>query len=147
MSEPPREAGGAQGNTCLQCQAKTSQIGKFWVCPEHGVVTLSSPDTASGPTKDPRSVFISYGWEDATTFARRLAQDLKTSGSVVFFDRESIQKGSNFDVRIEHGIHDAIVFAAVLTPYSVRDDSICRHCCPKQDRVVMSAVEAEGFGG
>jgi hypothetical protein len=24
---------------------------------------------------------------------------------------------------------------------------IIRHCCPKQDRVVMSTVEAEGFGG
>jgi tetratricopeptide (TPR) repeat protein len=59
-------------------------------------------------------------------FASRLAEDLKGQGSLVFFDRKSIQIGWNFDVQIERGIHQAAVFAAILTPHAVRDQSICR---------------------
>jgi hypothetical protein len=41
-------------------------------------------------------------------------------------DLESIEKGGLFEVRIEQGIRASEVVAAVMTPHSVREESICR---------------------
>jgi len=72
------------------------------------------------------SVFISYGWHDGLKLASRLAKDLERHEYGVFFDREDIGKGALFEVRIEEGINASSVVAAVMTPYSVREESICR---------------------
>lgn len=128
MSPQPGETRNTPERLCPQCQTGLSQVGNFWICPNHGLIPQTPPEPNAPPRGDLQSVFISYGWEDAESFARRLADDLKANGcGLVFFDRESIRKASNFDVKIEHGIRDTVVFAAVLTPYSVRDDSICRN--------------------
>jgi len=96
-----------------QCQTGLSQVGNFWICPNHGLIPQTPPEPNAPPRGDlPKWFFISYGWEDAESFARRLANDLKANGcGSSSFDRESIRKASNFDVKIEHGIRDTVVFA------------------------------------
>ena len=44
----------------------------------------------------------------------------------VWFDRECIEKGGLFEVRIEQGIRQASVVAAIMTAGSVREESVCR---------------------
>jgi tetratricopeptide (TPR) repeat protein len=84
-----------------------------------------------------QNVFISYGRTDALVFAKRLAADLQDSGHTVFLDLESIQKGGLFEVRIEQGIRSSSLLAAVMTPYSLREDSVCR------DEIVFALNEGK----
>lgn len=73
-----------------------------------------------------RSVFLSYARQDAVEFSKRLATDLRMRGHQVFLDLTDIEKGGLWDVRLEQGISDADVMAAVMTPGSLREDSVCR---------------------
>jgi hypothetical protein len=73
-----------------------------------------------------KQVFVSYGRSDALDFVKRLAVDLRTRGCEVWVDLDSIEKGGVFDVRIEQGIRTSSLVAAVLTPSSVGEKSVCR---------------------
>jgi hypothetical protein len=73
-----------------------------------------------------RLVFVSYGRADATTFAKRLADDLKRNGHRIFLDLKDIKQGETFDTRIEQGIRQADVVTAVMTQRSLAVDSVCR---------------------
>ena len=125
---------------CPICQAELAQTGKFWVCPEHGLAQLEAqpeiqPGAESGPQQ---SIFISYGRQDAVEFARRLATDLQQRGGhKIFIDLDSIEKGGVWEVRIEQGIRGATVFAAIMTPHSLRETSVCR------DEIVFALNEGK----
>jgi tetratricopeptide (TPR) repeat protein len=122
---------------CPTCQADLTQTGKFWVCPEHGLIPAeATPSPASG-IAPAQKVFISYGRQDAMEFAKRLAADLQKYGHTVFLDIDSIQKGGLYEVRIEQGIRSASVLAAVMTPYSLRENSVCR------DEIVFALNEGK----
>jgi stage II sporulation SpoE-like protein/TIR domain-containing protein/NACHT domain-containing protein len=110
---------------CPQCRQAVTQVGKFWVCPEHGPV---EPEAGPAPGDAPgRQVFISYGRADAREFVTRLAADLERGGGYrVWVDTEDIEKGGSWEVRIEQGIRASSVVAAVMTPHSVREESVCR---------------------
>ena len=71
-------------------------------------------------------LFISYGHADASAFAQRLKSDLESVGYTVWWDEEGIRSGQAWDARIEGAIEECSVLLAVLTPGSVRKDSICR---------------------
>jgi len=71
-------------------------------------------------------LFISYGHADASAFAERLKSDLQAAGYTVWWDKEGIRSGQAWDARIEGAIEECSVLLAVLTPGSVRKDSICR---------------------
>jgi hypothetical protein len=86
----------------------------------------SEPASPPPPAPTCRLVFISYGRSDATAFAKQLAEDLQRSGHRVFLDLEEIEQGAKFDIRIEPGIRNAYVLAAVMTHRSLEDDSVCR---------------------
>jgi tetratricopeptide (TPR) repeat protein len=111
---------------CPQCQSELTQTGKYWVCPEHGLVQAGQPSAQAPAPQHAHQVFISYGREDAMEFAKRLAADLKTGGHTAFLDLDKIEKGGLWEVRIEQGIRNSSVLAAVMTPYSLRPDSVCR---------------------
>ncbi len=82
------------------------------------------------------SVFLSYGRADAEEFAKRLAHDLKEKGGHrVFLDLTGIESGGLFEIRIEQGIRNSSVLLAVMTPHSLRDESVCR------DEVVFALNE------
>lgn len=123
---------------CPTCEEALTQTGRFWVCPEHGVVDAASQESAAATIASPHSVFISYGREDGLAFADRLGTDLKERGGhAVFIDRDRIEKGGLWEVRIEQGIRGSTVFAAVMTPHSLRETSVCR------DEVVFALNEGK----
>ena len=123
---------------CPKCQQKLERVGKFWVCPSHGQIDERPMSSEGSPTGKAKRVFISYGRADALEFVRRLSADLKgRGGHDVWIDLESIEKGGMFEVRIERGIRRSDVFAAVMTPRSVEDDSVCR------DEVVFALNEGK----
>src|SRR5438309_1422965 len=121
---------------CPHCQQGLTQFGKFWMCPEHGPV---QPETAGLATAAAagaaRQVFVSYAWADAREFATRLAADLARHGHRAWIDRDDIEKGGAFEVRIEQGIRAAEVVAAVMTYRSQEETSVCR------DEVVFALNE------
>jgi tetratricopeptide (TPR) repeat protein len=122
---------------CPQCQSELTQVNNAWNCPQHGsVVTDSSPGVASAHLNQ-HNVFISYGRDDAMAFATRLAADIKTEGHTVFIDLDGIEKGGFWEVRIEAGIRGASVLAAVMTPHSLRESSVCR------DEIVFAINEGK----
>ena len=89
-------------------------------------------------TSRPQNIFISYGRQDALDFAKRLAADLQERGGHrIFIDLEDIEKGGLWEVRIEQGIRSASVLAAVMTPHSLREASVCR------DEVVFALNEGK----
>ena len=112
---------------CPECQTEMTQVGSFWICPEHGHVEVETDSLAEEPVSArTRNVFISYGRADATDFAQQLAADLEDRGHEVWFDQDSIGKGALWEVEIEQGLRAASVVTAVLTPSSVREESVCR---------------------
>lgn len=104
--------------------------GRMSSCTIHGIEETAEPLR--------RQVFISYGRRDAFEFAKLLAADLEERGGYsVFFDLQDIEKGGLFEVRIEQGIRDASHLLAVMTPHSIREESICR------DEVVFALNEGK----
>src|SRR5262245_56592508 len=98
---------------CPVCQHDLTRVGKFWVCPEHGLVTpqdtTAAPAAAAG-----RHVFISYGRGDALDFVSRLAGDLRRRGHQLWLDLEDIEKGGLWEIRVEQGIRNCSAVLAVL---------------------------------
>lgn len=86
-----------------------------------------------------RAAFVSYGHTDAPDFARRLRDDLASSGCSVWLDIDNIEVGANWDVKIEAGIRETDVLLAVLTRATTRDDSICR------DEVILAHAQGKSI--
>ena len=98
-----------------------TRVFHFWLL-AHG----RNRDESVTPT-DKKIVFISYGRADALDFAKRLATDLEQRGGhAAWLDLSDIEKGGEFDVRIEDGIKSSDIFAAVMSLRSQEDDSVCR---------------------
>ena len=70
-------------------------------------------------------------------FSKRLATDLQEQGHHVFLDLNSIEEGALWDVRIGKGIRGSTILVAVMTPHSLREDSVCR------DEVVFALNEGK----
>jgi WD40 repeat protein len=83
-------------------------------------------------------IFISYGRQDALEFTRKLTYDLEhRANRQVWLDMKSIEKGRWFEVKVEEGIRSASVILAVISPHSLREESICR------DEVVFALNEGK----
>lgn len=91
--------------------------------PESKLDSRQSIDPDGGESNQ---VFISYGRADAFDFVKRLSGDLQQRDYRVWVDLENIQSGGGFDVEIEDGIRTSSLIAAILTPGSVREKSVCR---------------------
>jgi len=75
-----------------------------------------------------KQIFISYGRKDAAEFARRLADWLRQQGYQPWLDVENgIPIGAPFDVKIELGISGSDALIAVLSPWGLRPESLCRN--------------------
>jgi TIR domain/AAA ATPase domain len=80
--------------------------------------------------------FISYGHADASALAVRLRADLQARGvHPVWLDSEMIGAGGLWTVSIENGIREADVVLAIMSPHSLRADSICH------DEVALAVAE------
>ncbi len=72
-------------------------------------------------------VFLSYARRDGNEFAKRLAADLRARGQwYIWVDQQDIRAGRSWDTEIEQAIRASDVLAAVLTPQSVVEFSVCR---------------------
>ena len=79
-------------------------------------------------------IFISYGHDEHSVFAEKLALDLKERGHLVWFDQERLKPGGDWEQNIEDGIDfvchgkndDTGRFLFIMTPHSVRrPDGFC----------------------
>ena len=135
MNKPPTPAlpHGPSRMNCPLCQQPLASVGTFWICREHGQV---DPNSQPAPPND-RRIFLSYGRADALDFTLQLARDLRQQGNLVWVNLDDIENGGLFEVRIEQGIRQANVVAAIMTPASVREQSVCR------DEVVYALNESK----
>ena len=82
--------------------------------------------------KTGQRIFISYGHDEYSALAVKLAGALKDNGYDVFIDQEGIHHGDQWEINIEDGLNwtkagsNKGVFLLLMTPYSVRrPDGYC----------------------
>lgn len=92
---------------------------------------ISNNSTATDKAMNQR-VFISYGHDEYSKFALKLADSLKCHGYDVFIDTEGIHHGEQWEIIIEDGLkwtrdgNEKGIFLLMMTPYSVRrPDGYC----------------------
>ena len=69
------------------------------------------------------STFISYSRADSS-FAVRLAKDLKLAGLDVWLDQLDIQTGDRWDDKVEAALESCKVFMIVLSPESLQSQNV-----------------------
>ena len=84
-------------NRCPSCSAPLTQVGNFWICGQHGQVSLQKP---SGPMR----IFLSYGHDANEELVRRIKADLEKRGHDVWFDKSEIRFGDDWRRQITDGI-------------------------------------------
>ena len=70
---------------CPNCQQILTRVGNFWICPEHGQVSLE-PQSIS-----PLRIFFSYGHDHNEELVRMIKADLEKRGHDVWFDKSEIK--------------------------------------------------------
>ena len=82
--------------------------------------------------KTGQRIFISYGHDEYSALAVKLAGALKDNGYDVFIDQEGIHHGDQWEINIEDGLNwtkagsNKGIFLLLMTPYSVRrPDGYC----------------------
>jgi tetratricopeptide (TPR) repeat protein len=71
-------------------------------------------------------IFLSYGRDEHVALAERLARDLESRGHQVWFDRDRLYPGTDWEAHIEQGLKWAAEvtsagrFIILMTPHSVR---------------------------
>lgn len=104
---------------CPQCQKLLTQVGSFWVCPEHGT---AKPEVAPAQPTDSEKVrlFLSYGRRDAKDLAEHLVADLQAQGYEVWQDTRRIRSGREWEEEIQDGLRSTQIVVALLSPHAVR---------------------------
>jgi hypothetical protein len=72
-----------------------------------------------------KGIFLSHSSRD-TTFARKLADDLRAAGLTVWVDEAEIQIGDSLIAKLESGIEDMEYLAVVVSPDSVSSEWVKR---------------------
>lgn len=107
---------------CPECGVELTQFGKFWMCPEHGPqAPTQTKDTHQDIKHD---LFISYahadnenGWID--DFVASLKEEYKKLSDLdlhVFFDKESIKNGDDWQHRIASNVASSTQFVIFMSP-------------------------------
>lgn len=105
-------------NRCPSCSTPLTQVGKFWICQEHGQVEPRKP---SGPMR----IFLSYGHDANAELVERICADLKARGHDVWFDKSEIRFGDDWRREISDGIVGSNRVLSFLSKYSTRDPGVC----------------------
>jgi len=66
------------------------------------------------------SVFISYGRKHSSVFAAKLQERLNEDGFNVWFDKNDIPLGVDFQAQIDTGIENADNFIFIISPHSIK---------------------------
>lgn len=112
--------------TCPNCKSESVYFSKKknqWICEdcEHSF----EPITQIKPLR----LFISYGRDEHAAMAVRLKHDLEQRGHFVWFDRERLKEGQDWETYIEAGLGHVSSGAGtgkmilLMTPHSVRKPS------------------------
>lgn len=104
---------------CSKCDHPLTQVGQFWVCPQHGQVSPEKPFV-------PLRVFLSYGHDVNEELVRRIKADLEKRGHDVWFDKTEIKGGDDWRRSITDGITDSHRVLSFLSKHSTRDPGVCR---------------------
>jgi len=85
----------------------------------------SDPDNSVSvqtvPSVRPKKIFLSYGHDEYTENALRIQKDLmEKKGYEVWFDKDQLKEGRDWELYIEHGLKDCDRFILLMTPHSVR---------------------------
>ena len=133
---------------CPQCQQELTQVGNFWICPEHGPVenplqAASSPEPERKRVADsPLKIFLSYGHDQHAVDAERIKADLEQRGHSVWFDQERLKVGGDWEQYIEEGLRECDKVVLLMTPYSVRRRK--RGDAESRRGVLVRATQAAG---
>lgn len=103
---------------CPKCDQLLTQVGQFWVCPQHGQITQEKPVT-------PLHIFLSYGHDSNEELVRRIKADLEKRGHDVWFDKSEIKAGDDWRRAITDGIAGSHKFVSFLSKHSTRDPGVC----------------------
>lgn len=118
---------------CPECGTPLTQFGKFWMCPEHGPqdptasAQSATPSTTQSqvPHEDIKhDLFISYahadnesGWiDDFVTSLKAEYKKLSDLDLHVFFDKESIKNGDDWQHRIASNVASSTQFVIFMSP-------------------------------
>ena len=105
---------------CPQCQTELTQFGQFWICPQHGQVSLDE----SKPF-EPMRIFFSYGHDCNEELVRLIKTDLEKRGHNVWFDKNEIKGGDDWRHSITNGILKSHRVISFLSKHSARDPGVC----------------------
>ena len=114
---------------CPECQQPLTQVGKHWICPEHGQIPAhgNRGDEAqtSAVTSAPLRIFLSYGHDANEELVRRIKADLEKRGHDVWFDKNEIKFGDEWRRAITDGITGSNRVLSFLSKHSTRDPGVC----------------------
>lgn len=115
---------------CPRCAQPLTQVGKRWICPEHGQTSLRSSRRESAQTSTPPSaplrIFLSYGHDSNEELVRCIKGDLEKRGHDVWFDKTEIKFGDEWRRAITDGILQSHRVLSFLSKHSTRDPGVCR---------------------
>jgi hypothetical protein len=103
---------------CPKCEHPLTQVGPFWICPQHGQVSLEKPFV-------PMRIFLSYGHDSNEELVCRIRADLERRGHDVWFDKSEIKAGDDWRRAITDGIVDSHRVMSFLSKHSTRDPGVC----------------------
>jgi hypothetical protein len=96
-----------------------THIGSFWICSQHGQVSLEKPFTSL-------RIFLSYGHDANEELVRHIKADLEKRGHDVWFDKSEIKAGDDWRCSITNGILNSHRVIFFLSKHSTRDPGVCR---------------------
>ena len=103
---------------CPKCDRHLEQVGQFWICPEHGQVSLEKSFA-------PLRIFLSFGHDSNEELACLIRNDLKKRGHDVWIDKCEIKGGDDWRRKITDGIIDSHRVLSILSKHSTRDPGVC----------------------
>jgi len=109
---------GVGERVCPQCGQVLVEVGNFWICPQHGQVSLEEPFEAL-------RIFLSYGHDRNEELVRCIKADLENRGHRVWYDRSEIKAGSDWRRAITEGILESQKVLSFLSTHSTRDPGVC----------------------
>jgi adenylate cyclase len=102
----------------IHCAAGAFDAG-YKITKEECIGTPSEPRPPATPMTDPRrAVFLSYASEDAED-ASRICEALRSAGVEVWFDRNELRSGDQWDQRIRREVHDCALFIPIISANTV----------------------------
>ena len=79
------------------------------------------PKVAGPPEMEPGAVFLSYASGDASA-ADQIKTALEASGVDVFFDREQLQPGNDWEAKLRRTIHECSLFLPIISQQTLTPD-------------------------